>query len=159
MSGKPLPTGRFTGRYELLDIDPQPVPSSPWIVRAANVLLGGLGSPTLYLFEPHPTNPLTYTDSRGRVFALTEDFEFDGATTPRLAWWYPGFSPWDWPRAAAVHDWLFETHHRGNDILSFHEANELLGEMCRTLGVAEWKVKLIVWACNRFGKTLWDHNK
>jgi hypothetical protein len=35
-----------------------------------------------------------------------------GASVPRRLWYVPGFSPFDYTRAALIHDWLFEAHHR-----------------------------------------------
>ncbi|MGV3659324.1 MAG: DUF1353 domain-containing protein [Prosthecobacter sp.] len=35
-----------------------------------------------------------------------------GASVPRSLWGYSGLSPFDYTRAALIHDWLFEAHHR-----------------------------------------------
>lgn len=35
-----------------------------------------------------------------------------GASVPRQLWGYSGLSPFDYTRAALIHDWLFEAHHR-----------------------------------------------
>lgn len=35
-----------------------------------------------------------------------------GASVPRALWGYNGLSPFDYTRAALIHDWLFEAHHR-----------------------------------------------
>jgi hypothetical protein len=150
------PTGYFSGSFELIElINPTPAPSLPWFVRFVSWLLGGFGSPAVFLLEPDEFQPLTYFDSTGRVFVIGEAFEFDGATTPRVAWIVPGLSPWDWTRAAAFHDYLFHRHNQGRDVVGFDEANQLLGEMCRTLGVSEWKILIVVSAVNRFGKFWW----
>jgi len=155
MSSKP--TGYFTGTYDLAELlNPSPGPVLPWFVRLLQFMLGGFGSPSVYLLDPDPLRPLTYYDSAGRCFVITEAFEFDGATTPRIAWIVPGLSPWDWTRAAAFHDFWFFQHKQGNDLVTFGEANRLLGEMVRTLGFAEWKVRLIVWFVNRTGRFWWD---
>lgn len=150
------PTGYFSGTFELIElINPTPAPSLPWFVRSLSWFLGGFGSPSVFLFDPDPLQPLTYFDSAGRVFVINEQFEFDGASTPRLFWVVPGLSPWDWTRAAAFHDFWFHRHYVGRGVVSLEDANRLLGEMVRTLGWPEWKVTLIVWAVNRFGKFWW----
>jgi hypothetical protein len=152
-------TGYFQGSFELVElINPTPAPSLPWFVRFISWVLGGFGSPTVFLFEPDPLQPLSYYDSTGRVFVIDEPFEFDGASTPRLFWIVPGLSPWDWTRASAFHDFWFYRHHAGREIVGLEDANRLLGEMCRTLGVSEWKIKIIVLAVNRFGRFWWSKN-
>lgn len=35
-----------------------------------------------------------------------------GASVPRQLWLLPGFSAFDFTRAAIIHDWLYEAHHR-----------------------------------------------
>ena len=35
-----------------------------------------------------------------------------GASVPRRLWYLPGFSSFDYTRAALIHDWLYEAHHR-----------------------------------------------
>lgn len=104
---------------------------------------------------PDPDNPLTYVTSDGTTIT-PQIFQFDGATTPRYMWWSKYLSPWEWPRAAAMHDWLFEAHHRGKDECGFLRANQILAEACRTLGVPEPKIDQIRWAVNKFGRRLWD---
>src|SRR5204863_998536 len=36
----------------------------------------------------------------------------NGANIPRVLWNIPGFAPFDFARAAVIHDWLYEAHHR-----------------------------------------------
>lgn len=151
------PTGQFRGLFNLQFIEHQPPARGSRFRRLMRDLVGGIGNPTLYRFVPDERSPFSYTTSTGLTISPTI-FDTDGATTPRLAWWVRGFAPMDWVPAAIIHDWLFECHHRGNDILGFRESNHLLGEMCRTLGVAEWKIRLIIRACNTFGRGLWDYH-
>lgn len=149
-----LPIGYFSGTYALQELV-QPKPATSLLYRVLDVITGGLGSPTIYRYIPDPVFPLTYISHSGLRITPGE-FIFDGATTPRILWIIKGFSPWDWTRAAAIHDWLYEVHDRGKDILGFYESNTLLGEMCRTLGVAEWKISIIVSGADRLGKQMWD---
>ena len=149
-----LPIGYFSGTYALQELV-QPKPATSLLYRVLDVITGGLGSPTIYRYIPDPVFPLTYISSTGLKITPRE-FDFDGATTPRLLWVINGFSPWDWPRASAIHDWLFIAHDLGEEILGFHETNTLLGEMCRTLGVAEWKISIIVNTSEKLGKQMWD---
>ncbi len=139
-------------------IPKQPKPKKGFWARLADILTGGIGSPTLYMYEPVENDPLTYVTSDG--LSITPDrFEFDGASIPRWFWWFPQLSPWDWPEGSAVHDWLFEAHHRGIDIVGIHQANSILGEACRTLGVGEWAIRRIVRACDYFGPYLWNREE
>ena len=41
-----------------------------------------------------------------------EEMITSGASIPRKLWYVPGFAPFDFTRAAVIHDWLFEAHHR-----------------------------------------------
>ncbi len=41
-----------------------------------------------------------------------EEMITNGASIPRNLWYVPGFAPFDFTRAAVIHDWLFEAHHR-----------------------------------------------
>lgn len=152
------PIGRFSGRFDLCTlINPTPGPTLPWYLRALIWLLGGIGSPTVFLLDPDPSDWPTYTDSTGRTFTMRDSFEFDGATIPRLFWIIPGFSPWDWLKAAAFHDWFYERHHLGRDVVSFKEANDLLCEMCRTQGVYDWQIWIIGRGVSWLGPYWWNN--
>ena len=43
-----------------------------------------------------------------------EEMITDGASVPRNLWYVSGFAPFDFTRAAVIHDWLYEAHHRYN---------------------------------------------
>jgi hypothetical protein len=48
----------------------------------------------------------------GRMYLVPRDYEWDGATVPRLLWWL--FSPTGITQeAASLHDWLYDTKGRG----------------------------------------------
>ena len=144
----------------MLSVDPQPSPRYSKSLGIIAKLLGGLGSPTVFTFLPDISAPLTYVDRFGRAWTVDDQFEFDGATTPRLFWSIPGFSPWDsWYRAAAVHDWLWSEHHAGRDKATFDESNELLFEMILACGVSKWKARFITWAIRKVGRSQWDKNQ
>src|SRR5438445_9920454 len=64
----------------------------------------------LWRYIPDPNEPLTYTTADGRAIRIDAEFETDGATVPRFLWSIPGLDPMDWPRAAILHDWLWELH-------------------------------------------------
>lgn len=149
-----LPAGKFFGHYFLSEA----VGAKRKRKRFAavlSVMFGGLGSPTLYEYEPINNDPLTYVCASGEVI-VPQSMLFDGATTPRLAWIIKGFSPWDWPRSAAIHDWLFEAHHRGLIDISFERSTEILIEALRTERIPEWKIKLIAFAVSKTGRAMWD---
>ena len=113
-------------------------------------------SPRLYLYRPARGNPLTYTTDNGTKIILSDVFETDGATIPRIFWSIPGFSPFDFFKAALVHDWLYEMHHAGTSPIDFYEANEILEEACVAIGYSKWKAKLVRRMCDLFGHGVWD---
>ena len=43
---------------------------------------------------------------------VPEEMITSGASIPRSLWYAPGFAPFDYTRAALIHDWLFEAHQR-----------------------------------------------
>jgi hypothetical protein len=43
---------------------------------------------------------------------VPEDMITTGASVPRRFWYIRGFGSFDYTRAAIIHDWLFEAHHR-----------------------------------------------
>jgi hypothetical protein len=107
----------------------------------------------LWRYYPDPNQPLTYDD--GRVYiTLDQSFETDGASIPRIFWSVPGFDPMDWPKAALLHDWLWEEHRRGGAI-GFHGSNRLLYNAIRTVG---WN-RLVACLCwigvTLFGWIIW----
>jgi hypothetical protein len=99
----------------------------------------------LWRYIPDPNDPLTYTANDGRVFRMTEEFETDGATSPRFLWSVPGFDPMDWPRAAILHDWLWVQRYKGRLIVSFAGSNRLLREAICSLGWSR-RVAWSAWA-------------
>lgn len=88
----------------------------------------------LWRYIPNPLDPLTYTANDGRRFVIDQEFETDGATSPRFLWSLPGLDPMDWPRAAILHDWLWTQRYSGTLIVSFKGSNRLLREAIRSLG-------------------------
>lgn len=86
----------------------------------------------LWVYVSDPLNPLTI-EIDGRKFVLNESFETDGATIPRVFWWFPGLGPMDWPKAAILHDWLWEKRYT-REVVGFIESNNLLYKAIRSLG-------------------------
>lgn len=127
--------GRFVGTFKLSPITPKP---------------------NSYWYEPGSV-PLTYYSDNGGMFQLEESFETDLASVPRFLWSIPGFATGDWPRPALLHDWLYQKHHDGKDIVGFNEANELLQEAMRAEGSSMWLAWMYKAACNKFGKCIWDN--
>lgn len=149
--------GRFTG-YGYYALMPQPPKvAGNRVIRVLKKLLGGLGNPMLLRYVPDPDNPLTYHADDGRTFT-PESFATDWATTPRLGWNIPGFAPQDWIEAATLHDWFFESYHRGAPVIDFDGANAMLNEMVRVSGVKPWKANLIGYWCQHVGRNLWDYH-
>lgn len=105
-----------------------------------------------------PDDPFMYVANDGAKYQPRLLFETDGATTPRALWCVKGFAPMDWLEAAIIHDYLFEMHHLGLDIATYDETNQLLAEMCRSLGVSEWKVHAIYLAVSILGISLWNYH-
>jgi hypothetical protein len=72
-----------------------------------------------FAFTTHlPTDPASSEKSgRGKYrwssFRIEpEEMITDGASIPRNLWYISGFAPFDFTRAAVIHDWLYEAHHR-----------------------------------------------
>lgn len=85
-------------------------------------------------YHPDPTEPLTFHSKAGQVIVIGERFETDGATVPRPFWSIPGLAPHDWPRAAILHDWLWELRYRSVPAIGFRESNRLLRQAIRCEG-------------------------
>jgi hypothetical protein len=77
-------------------------------------------SSSLYFFDQQNGDPLTFRAQRtfvGRdnpeMWTITpESFFTTGSSVPRFLWNTSGFGPMDFAKAAMIHDWLFEAHHR-----------------------------------------------
>lgn len=118
-----------------------------------------------YCLRPVSYRLFEYTPDRGDPFAFVTDLGqriepqtmlTDGASIPRFAWAFPGFDPMDWIDGAVIHDWLYESHHRGLSAVTFSQANAVLLECLQTLGVAHWKRAAIMGAIGAFGRAVWD---
>ena len=149
--------GRFEGTFTLRDIPQHSELSGGYFGRLLKRWLGGLGNPVQMLYVPDPVNPLRYIADEGTVYMPDHSFETDGATVPRILWCVEGFAPMDWLKAAILHDWFFETHHYGRDLVTFDQANKLLAEMCLSLGVRRWKTACIYLAVSTAGACLWNY--
>ena len=91
--------------------------------------------PNLFIYEPDPVTPLTYTAASGRKLVPTKMYT-DGGSIPPFLWGVPGYSPWGYAPAYIIHDWLFEAHHcsyPGQGDTAFTESAELLAEGIKTL--------------------------
>lgn len=127
--------GKFTGRYTLDPIIPKP---------------------NAYYYIPGD-EPLTYWANNGKKYVLTEMFETDMASVPRLFWPIKGFAPADYPQASIFHDWLFELHHlKRPDAEDFYTTNKLLQEALITAGCSWFRAYLYRKACDLVGKPVWD---
>ncbi len=72
-----------------------------------------------FAFTTHRNNDQVPQSTNGRGLFRHHDFRIEpeemitnGASIPRKLWYVPGFAPFDFTRAAVIHDWLFEAHHR-----------------------------------------------
>ena len=77
------------------------------------------GKDTLFSYTTAPATAEGSTKKRGRGSYRWKSFKIipepmltTGASVPRQLWLVPGFSNFDFTRAAIIHDWLFEAHHR-----------------------------------------------
>jgi hypothetical protein len=119
--------------------------------------------PRLFLYVPDAESPLTFTTDAGRVFVLSEMFETDLASIPRIFWTIPGFSPLDWVEAAILHDWLWEVRKGKGLVVGFFTSNRLLREAIVSLGQSRprWRAwtRIQAWICHRaidvFGWLQW----
>lgn len=112
--------------------------------------------PLLWEYRPVPWDPLRFTRPGGSVITLPDPFETDLGTIPRALWSIPGFAPADLEAPAIVHDWLYQAHHDGRDVLGFAESNRVLYEACRAWGYSRCQAWVIREACDLFGRRYWD---
>ncbi|MEP6671190.1 MAG: DUF1353 domain-containing protein [Chthoniobacter sp.] len=114
-------TGRFSGEPRMVAMAPD----------------------TFFFFQPKKDPPFAFTTHRkdeavpangGRgQYRLAdwkiqpEDIITDGASVPRQLWNVTGFSAFDFTRAALIHDWLYEAHHRYVMAGAAYEAAKLRG--------------------------------
>ena len=124
--------GKFHGKYSLEPIGPR-----------------------LFNYLPDQNNPFTYMTNAGRVIT-PQTMVTDGATIPWPIRGLPGYDPWDWPAGAVIHDWLYESHHRGLEVTSFYEANLILGEILSDLGFDQFHRVTVVAATQMFGRRVWN---
>ena len=100
-------SGRFSGEPRMVAIAPntfffcQPEDSPPFS----------------FTTHRHGDTPATGSAGRGTYrreawTIIPEPMITNGASVPRNLWYMPGFSPFDFTRAALIHDWIFEAHHR-----------------------------------------------
>jgi hypothetical protein len=113
----------------------------------------------LWRYIPDPDDLLTYTTSDGHAIRIDAEFETDGATVPRFLWSLPGLDPMDWPRAAILHDWLWELHIAGHPITGFFDSNRILEEAILALGWSRLLAFLVRHAVDLFGWPLWIHGE
>jgi hypothetical protein len=99
-------TGKFSGEPRMVAIAPN----------------------TFFFFQPTNSERFAFTthksdsdltETRGRGVYKKKDWKIipqdmitTGASVPRNLWYVPGFSAFDYTRAAVIHDWLYEAHHR-----------------------------------------------
>jgi hypothetical protein len=99
-------TGRFSGEPRMVAIAPN----------------------TFFFFQPRQDQRFAFTthkrdpalsSERGRGSYRKAEWRIEpgemittGASVPRNLWYVPGFSAFDYTRAALIHDWLYEAHHR-----------------------------------------------
>ena len=72
-----------------------------------------------FAFTTHLPNDAALQEKGGRGRYRWSNFRIepeemitDGASVPRYLWYVSGFAPFDFTRAAVIHDWLYEVHHR-----------------------------------------------
>lgn len=111
--------------------------------------------PRLFNYYPDKVTPFTYVTNSGRII-IPQTMQTDGATIPWPVRGLPGYDPWDWPAGAIVHDWLYEAHHRGIEVVSFTEANTILGEILSDLGLDLFHRVTVVAATQTAGWYFWN---
>jgi len=111
--------------------------------------------PGYWEYRPVPWDPFAFTRPNGMKIVLPIPFETDMASTPRALWSIPGYAPIDMEGPALIHDWLYQAHHDGREILGFGASNRVLGEACEAYGYSSWKAWTIREACDWFGKGIW----
>jgi hypothetical protein len=97
---KTPPGGKFSGEARMVPI----TPNNFFFYRPQDQ------DDVLFSFTPSPHGRFV---GRFEGNKITPDAMLTtGASVPRQLWGYSGLSPFDYTRAALIHDWLFEAHHR-----------------------------------------------
>lgn len=115
----------------------------------------------LFEYTPNPAAPLSFTRANGFRIVLDQPFRTDLASTPKFVQELPGLGKTEMGPAAVVHDWLFQVHHLGRDLLGFAAANRCLEEMLLSLAppyrvYCRWEALAVREACDLWGKNVWD---
>lgn len=97
----------------------------------------------------HLLSPVIYVDpDLNLVIEVPAGFETDFNSTPRLVWWF--LSPWEFPKAPVVHDWLYR-----NGLGRRKEADDIYRKALMCLGCPEWKANLVYSVLRVFGSKAW----
>lgn len=113
-------------------------------------------APGLYRYRPYPAEPFAYrTDVVPGLVVVPEEMDTDGASTPRVLWTVPGYSPWDWLPAALVHDWAYEAKALGRPYCSRLEADLMLREGVLDLGFSKVVAETVYRAVRVAGGPWW----
>lgn len=92
------------GRLGSFSGEPQVVPVAPnlfWFYQPAD-------KSQRFRFTTYQHSPY----GEGKWVIEPESMFFDGSSVPRGFWAAKSFGPFDFTKAAIIHDWLFEAHHR-----------------------------------------------
>ncbi len=90
---------------------------------------------------------------------VPKGFETDFASVPRLFWVIA--SPWDAPKAAVLHDYLYQSHNwweEVDNVISVSTrkfADDIFLEAMEVSGVAKWRRLLMYRAVRMFGWIAW----
>jgi Protein of unknown function (DUF1353) len=100
---------------------------------------------TFFFFQPENAQPFAFTTHKKEDLSLAnkggrgeyrranwtirpEEMITNGASVPRKLWYVPGFAAFDFTRAALIHDWLFEAHHRYEIAKAGYQAAVMRGD-------------------------------
>lgn len=88
------------------------------------------------------TAEFTMTLCDGRTIVVPEDFVYDKASIPRIAWWWLPRDDAKILIAALVHDYLYVTQQIEQDWITRKEADEIFYALIRDAGMRWTKAKL-----------------
>lgn len=111
--------------------------------------------PMLFAYRPNHSNPFRYVTDDGRTIQPARMLT-DGASVPRLFWSMKWLGPADWFDAAIIHDGMYEEHHLGLHDWTFTQANLVLLEALKAVGVPWLQRNLVYIAVQLFGWPVWN---
>ena len=92
--------------------------------------------PDLFLFEPDPDKPLSFTRHGETEPIIPKRMFTDGGSIPRPMRAFKNYSPWGYAPAFIIHDWLFVMQHckeEGYENFTLESSALIMSEVMKTM--------------------------